>query len=182
MKLLFLITLALMMVMTVNCARKTKHQSTPEVSTSLREERPIDYATIQFDKGEIQLSEADQQELDDLSNKMRSGGKMISDIKILTWSDRQVANENEASNTDIILARQRAESIKEYIEKNLTAYEDIDFYNMAQRPADYSSYLKRQGMNIDKAFEEKGAAMASNKASKGLVIIEYKSGPMPSTL
>ena len=140
----------------------------------------VDFASLEFDKGEAKLSEMDRRHLNELAIKMTGAGKIVDDIKVLTWSDRQVANAEEASNTEIILARQRAESIKNYLERNLPAEEDIDFYNMAENPARYSSYLKRKGVPVEQAFNEDGKTVTPD--GRALVIIEYQSGPMPSTL
>ncbi len=140
----------------------------------------VDFAALEFDKGEAKLSEMDRRHLNELAMKMTGAGKVVDDIKILTWSDRAVATDQDASNTEIILARQRAESIKNYLERNLPAEEDIDFYNMAENPKRYSTYMKRKGVPVEQAFNEDGKAGSPD--GKALVIIEYQSGPMPSTL
>jgi S-adenosylmethionine synthetase len=121
----------------------------------------------------------DRRHLNELAMKMTGAGKVVDDIKILTWSDRKVDNDKDSTNTEIILARQRAESIKNYLERNLPAEEDIDFYNMAENPERYSSYLTRKGVPIEQAFNEQGS---HGPESRALVIIEYQSGPMPSSL
>lgn len=140
----------------------------------------VDLASLEFDKGEAKLSEMDRRHLNELAMKMTSAGKVVDDVKILTWSDRQVATDQEATNSEIILARQRAESIKNYLERNLPAEEDIDFYNMAENPERYTSYLKRKGVPVEQAFNEEGKP--GTAGGHALVIIEYQSGPMPSTL
>ena len=139
----------------------------------------VDFASLEFDKGEAKLSEMDRRHLNELAIKMTGAGKVVDDIKVLTWSDRQVTKSDESSNTEIILARQRAESIKNYLERNLPAEEDIDFFNMAESPERYSSYLKRKGVPVEQAFNQEGKTTPEGRA---LVIIEYQSGPMPSTL
>ena len=164
----------------------TENAPAPQTSeTAAAGEAPVftdqvDFAALEFDKGEAKLSEMDRRHLNELAMKMTGAGKVVDDIKILTWSDRTVASDQDASNTEIILARQRAESIKNYLERNLPAEEDIDFYNMAENPKRYSSYMKRKGVPVEQAFNEDGKA--GNPDGKALVIIEYQSGPMPSTL
>ena len=140
----------------------------------------VDFASIEFDRGEAKLSEMDRRNLNELAMKMTGAGKVVDDIKILTWSDRTVDKDNEATNTEIILARQRAENIKKYLERNLPAEEDIDFYNMAESPERYSSYMERKGVPVNDAFNYQGQEVSTD--GRALVIIEYQSGPMPSQL
>ncbi len=140
----------------------------------------VDFATLEFDRGEALISDMDRRHLNELAVKMTDTGKVVDDIKILTWSDRTVSTDDEATNTEIILARQRAESIKNYLDKTLPEEEDVDFYNMAENPKRYSSYMMRKGIHIEDAFTEEGDEVKPD--GRALVIIEYKSGPMPSTL
>jgi len=140
----------------------------------------VDFASIEFDKGESKLSEMDRRHLNELQMKMTGGGKVIDDIKILTWSDRAVTKDMDATNTEIILARQRAESVKRYLERILPDEEDMDFYNMAENPERYSNYMQRKGVPVNEAFNADGEKVATD--GHALVIIEYQSGPTPSQL
>jgi len=140
----------------------------------------VDFAALEFDQGEANLSSMDRRHLNELAIKMTGAGKIVDDIKILTWSDKKVVGDDEASNTEIILARQRAESIKRYLEKTLPAEEDIDFYNMAENPKRYTEYMNRKGVPVEQAFNEQGKS--GSPEGRALVIIEYQSGPMPSSL
>lgn len=144
-----------------------------EVSTSPH------YTSLSFEKGETQLSKEDKVHLQDLAYKVRQSGREIDDIKIVTWADREYGmgkGELEATNSDIILARQRAESIKRYLEEDLMEDEDIDFYNMAQRPGPLSRFFKTDETKVKEAFEANRDEnmLSDNRASKGLVIIEYE--------
>ena len=143
----------------------------------------VDFASIEFDRGEAKLSEMDRRHINELAMKMTVPGKVVDDVKIVTWSDKVVKNGNEASNTDIVLARKRAESIKEYIVRNLPvpqAQEDATFYNMAENPERYGTYMERKGIPLDQAFLENGKTVSPD--GRGLVIIEYQNGPSSSQL
>ena len=143
----------------------------------------VDFASIEFDRGEAKLSEMDRRHINELAMKMTVPGKIIEDVKIVTWSDRAIKDGQEASNTDIILARKRAESIKEYIVRNLPqpqAQEDASFYNMAENPQRFGSYMERKGIPLDQAFIENGQPVSPD--GRGLVIIEYQNGPSSSQL
>lgn len=143
----------------------------------------VDFASIEFDRGEAKLSEMDRRHINELAMKMTVPGKVVDDVKIVTWSDKVVKNGQEASNTDIVLARKRAESIKEYINRNLPqaqAQEDISFYNMAESPERFGSYMERKGIPLEQAFLEEGKPVSPD--GRGLVIIEYQNGPSSSQL
>lgn len=165
---------------------KAIYESTeiPEaVSVETKGVEQVDFASIEFDRGEAKLSEADRRHLNELAMKMTIPGKLVDNVKIVTWADRVVKNDQEATNTEIILARQRADSIKKYIERNLPqrqAQESADFYNMAENPQRYSTYMKDKGINLETAFMENGKP--ANADGRALVIIEYKTGPTPSQL
>ena len=176
------------LVLLGSCASEKKENKT--APTSLMSEatnieaasvtEKIDFTTVEFNAGDSKLGEMDRRHLKELAAKMASTGKVIDDIKILTWSDRLVATSQEATSTEIILARQRAESIKNFLEKNLSETEDIDFYNMAENPERNSNYMKRKGVPIDQAFNEDGILGSPN--GRAIVIIEYQGNRMPATL
>jgi outer membrane protein OmpA-like peptidoglycan-associated protein len=153
-------------------------QPTSVRTKSLKDQ--VDFAALEFDQGEAKLSDMDRRHLNELAIKMTGAGKIVDDIKILTWSDRKVVADEDATNTEIILARQRAESIKRYLERTLPAEENIDFYNMAENPKRYTEYMNRKGVPVEQAFNEQGKG--GSPEGRALVIIEYQSGPMPSTL
>lgn len=162
----------------VGCSsKKEKKHDRHETSATVENKQEVDYATISFDKGEIDLSQMDRRHLTELAFKMNEAGKIVDDIKILTWADKEVKKDNSATNSDIILARQRAENIKSYLERNLTQEENIDFYNMAESPERYGNFMKRKGVPVEQAFNEDSVSNG-----KALVIIEYQSGPMPSQM
>ena len=176
------------LVLLGSCASEKKENKTAPTSlmsesTNIKVEpasEKVDFTTVEFNAGDSKLGEMDRRHLKELAAKMASTGKVIDDIKILTWSDRLVATSQEATSTEIILARQRAESIKNFLEKNLSETEDIDFYNMAENPERHSNYMKRKGVPIDQAFNEDGILGSPN--GRAIVIIEYQGNPIPATL
>ncbi len=147
----------------------------------VKETDRLDFATIEFDLGESKLSEMDRRHLNELAMKMTAAGKIVDDVKILTWADRTIKNDQDGSSSEIILARQRAESIKKYLEKNLPTEEDIDFYNMAENPQRFSSFMQRKGVPVNKVFTNASGKQVSTDG-RALVIIEYQNEPMPSQL
>jgi hypothetical protein len=170
----------LIVFVTMSCSSYKKMPSYPSAVKHLPKSDMMDYATIEFDRGEIQLSEMDRTHLNELLAKIEESGKTIDDIKILTWSDRANKKDTEASNSEIILARQRAESIKTYITNALKEDEDIDFYNMSENPERFNRYMERKGVSVGNAFKNESGT--TNPSGRGLVIIEYKTAPASSVI
>ena len=140
----------------------------------------IDFTSLVFEKGQVKLTDEDRHQLNKLAQKISSTGKVVDDIKIITWSDRQVKTADESTNSEIILARQRAESIKKYLERNLMEEEDIDFYNMSENPERFTSYLKRKGVPVEQALSQEGENVSPD--GHGLVFIEYQATLAPSKI
>ena len=140
----------------------------------------MDYTTIEFDRGEAKLSEMDFRNINNLLTETTQAGKIVQDVKVLTWSDRAVTKNEEATNTEIFLARQRSDNIQKYLNSKIKPKKQTDFYNMAENPERYSEYMKEKGVNLEDAFKVEGTKETPD--SHALVIIEYKGGPMPSTL
>lgn len=177
-RLLFLTLMAILsLILVSSCSSANKED---ELTKAPVETVKNDIATLEFDEGEAKLSEMDRLNLNELAIKAASEGKVVDDIKILTWADRKIANENDATNSEIILAKRRADAIKKYIQINLPAEEDIVFYNMAESPERYSNFLKRKGISVEQALNEGGKV--NGQDGRGLVIIEYQNYPAPSIL
>ena len=164
-----LLSFSILFISSCSSAIKDDQESKPKVAST---RVTNDIATIEFDNGEAILSETDRINLNELAVKFTTEGKIIDDIKILTWADRKIETENEATNSELILARKRADAIKKYLEVNLPAEEDIVFYNMAESPERYSNFLKRKGVSVEQALKEDGKVNSPD--GRGLVIIEYQ--------
>lgn len=142
------------------------------------------YTTIEFDKGQSTLSREDKKLLQSLSKKAHDDNRKIEEIRILAWSDKEYPDPSKQSapTSEIVLASNRANEIKEYLENDLSEYEDIDSYNMARRPDFLSKLLRDDEYAVKKAFEASGATgtkltdgrVSYSKASKALVIIDYE--------
>lgn len=169
--------LILCLIFAVSCAQKKIPAPAPKVPTAVT--RSPHYTSLSFEKGEALLSRDDKQRLQSLAAKARESGRDVDDIKIITWADREFGlqkGEKEASSREIILARQRAESIKRFLEEDLMEGEDVDFYNMAEKPGPLSRFFKTDDNKVKEAFNANNDANMTgpSRASKGLVIIEYE--------
>lgn len=142
------------------------------------------YTTLVFDKGKSSLSETSKEHLKALAARAHKAGKPIEEIKVLAWSDKEYPDKvkGKASTGDIILASERAQKIKSYLEEDLKESDDIDAFNMARRPDLISKLLRDDEYDVKSAFEQSGAtasrlddgSVSYTKASKALVIIDYE--------
>lgn len=169
------------LVFAVGCSSdaKKKEAAKKEKTAQTRTEiMNAHYTSLSFDRGESSLSDRDKINLQDLAKKIRDSGRDVDDIKILTWADKEYGEGKGASNTEIILARQRAESIKRYMEEELMTDEDVDFYNMAQKPGPLSRFFKTNETKVQETFKANNDVnmLDDSHASKALVIIEYEDG------
>ena len=167
------------LVFAVGCSSDAKKKSSePKKVEATQEMKSEHYTSLSFDPGETRLSAMDKRNLQNLASQVRESGKEIDDIKILTWADKEYKEVNQASSSDVILARQRAESIKNYFQEDLMADADFDYYNMAQRPGPLTRYFKTKGERIENMFKKNNDPnmTADSRASKAVVIIEYEDG------
>lgn len=142
------------------------------------------YTTIVFDEGKSTLSRNDKKQLQKLADKAHDDKREIDEIRILAWSDKEYPepDKKKASEQEILLAANRAQAIKNFLEEDLNEYEDIDAYNMARRPDFLSKLLRDDEFSVKEAFEGSGATgtkladgkTSYSKASKALVIIDYE--------
>lgn len=158
-------------------ATETKEAQVPAISGT-------HYTTLIFDKGKSSLSETSKEHLRSLAARAHKAGKPIEEIKVLAWSDKEYPDKvkGKASTGDIILASERAQEIRNYLEVDLKESEDIDSFNMARRPDLISKLFQDDEFEVKSAFEQSGAtasrlddgSVSYTKASKALVIIDYE--------
>jgi hypothetical protein len=142
------------------------------------------YTTIIFAEGKSSLTQKSKDHLKELAALAHKDGRPIEDIKILAWADKEYPDKTKsnAATRDIILASERAQKIKSYLEKDLKESEDIDAYNMARQPNLIAKLFRNEEYDVKKAFEQSGAtasrlddgSVSYTKASKALVIIDYE--------
>lgn len=165
---------------------KKKSVADERVAKEAAQSMGSDYATVVFEKGQATLASSSKQNLKELAQKAHRSGKRIEEIRILAWSDKEYPDEvrGGATTSDIILATERAEKIRTFLEDDLGEAEDIDAYNMAKRPDLLSKILRDDEFAVKSAFETSEATAARlpsgelsyTKAGKAMVIINYE-GP-----
>lgn len=169
--------------------KKTAYQTTASTSTAKEEVKApaivgTEYTTVFFQKGRASLDTLSKENLKALANNAHKSKKEISEIRILAWADKEYPDKvsGKASTKDIILASERAQKIKDYLEEDLKEMEDIDSYNMAKRPNLMSKLLQNDEYEVKDAFETAGTtgeklpdgSISYTKASKAIVIIDYE--------
>ncbi len=178
----------LSLVFAAGCTSPAAKKKSIETAQAKEEKVPTvpgtHYTTVDFDKGKSSLSQASKEHLKDLASRAHKKGKAIEEIKILAWSDKEYPDKvkGKASTGDIILASERAQKIKSYLEDDLKESDDIDSFNMAKRPDLVSKLFRDDEYDVKTAFEQSGAtgtrldngSVSYTKASKALVIIDYE--------
>ncbi len=171
--------------------KKSAYQNSATATTSAPVEKTrapaivgTEYTTVFFNKGRASLDSLSKQHLKDLISNAHKTRKEIEEIRILTWADKEYPDKvkGKASTSDIILASERAQKIRDYLELDLKEMEDIDSYNMAKRPNLMSKLLQNDEYKVKEAFESTGAtgdklpdgSVSYTKASKAIVIIDYE--------
>lgn len=175
----------LTIVIAAGCSSTDKTKSTyADTSKKPPEIIGTQYTTIVFEEGKSTLSNENKKQLKKLSYRAHKDKRNIDEIRILAWSDKEYPEpeKKKASQDEILLAANRAQEIKNYLEEDLSEYEDIDSYNMARRPDFLSKLLRDDEYAVKEAFESSGATgtklangkTSYTKASKALVIIDYE--------
>lgn len=179
---------SLSLVFAAGCTSPSAKKKSVETAQAKEEKVPAVsgtyYTTVIFDKGKSSLSEASKNHLKELAARAHKRGKPIEEIKILAWSDKEYPDKvkGKASTGDIILASERAQKIKNYLEDDLKESDDIDAFNMAKRPDLVSKLFRDDEYDVKTAFEQTGTtgtrlddgSVSYTKASKALVIIDYE--------
>lgn len=177
-------TLLAMSLMLLACSHQNKNRAP---ASDVPQVEGTHYTAIEFEEGKTDLNEMSKNHLNSLAQKAARDGREIEEIIILAWADKEYpAKEEKASPSAIILAKERAQAVKDYFEEDLHSLEDIDSYNMAKRPHMMSKVFNNDDYTVKEAFEKSGTtgtrlpdgSTSYTKASKALVIIEYANQKM----
>lgn len=141
------------------------------------------YAAIEFNKGDSSLSDTSKKNLNELAAIVDREGREIQEIKVVAWADQEYPTraQKKASTREILLAKDRARAIRDYLKDDLHSLEKIDTFNMAKRPGKLGQIVKTEDSTVKNAFEKMGptattlddGSVSYSKASKAMVIIDY---------
>ncbi|MDD4973002.1 MAG: hypothetical protein PHY93_01555 [Bacteriovorax sp.] len=139
-------------------------------------------AEFSFRKGSEELSPTSKKQLEEVSKKALTRGK-IEMIKVITWADQEYpsAIKNKLSEKQQNLAKKRNEKIKNYLKKiHPDASGEIELISMAQRPSFMKNLLSSDDARIKRSLESAGipdsesTTKKGGKASKSIVLILVK--------
>lgn len=137
---------------------------------------------VVFEEGERELSSSGEKNLQLFAARARRNQRLIESVKILAWADSEYPETVERAHPrEIILAKERAQEIKDFLRDNVQDIE-IKSFNMAKRPGTLSSITRNEEYAIKRAIEEMGPTatklengeLSYSKASKAIIIVEYK--------
>jgi len=138
---------------------------------------------ISFEERKSSLTDTSKQEIRDFIKTARDQGK-IGEIKVAVWADLEYPSPGtKASSADVKLANDRAKELKNFLKKEM-AVNDVNTYNMTQRPNALQKFMHTPTANMKNKMEKMGAAPTTEKetvlfsqkaqASKAVMMIYMK--------
>jgi len=183
---LILAAIAATATLALACTSATKEarlESPSKTSQAAAEVGATHYTVINFAPGQNTLPEPERAKLRELASMAARHGK-VAEIQVLAWADKEYPKEEQnVASRDEKLADQRADTIKNFLKKDLKTSADVEAHNMAKRPGVFSELVKSEGYEVKTSFENTGAApteanrtaiLSGNKASKAVVLIKYE--------
>ncbi|WPU64389.1 hypothetical protein [Peredibacter starrii] len=170
-------------IILASCAHEEKKKTPADEPSNPATVAGTRYTTLEFSKGKSELTTASKENLKNFLAKSHQTKKAIGDIRILAWADTEYPNDKkDVPKSQVILASERAQEIRDYLEVELREVNDIDAYNMAKRPDLLSKMFRSDEYDVKKAFETTGTtatrlpdgSVSYTKASKAIVIIDYE--------
>lgn len=176
----------LIILLVISCAQKMQSKKVASDNESI--ERNIaalegGFSTaVVFEEGERELTPSGEKKLDLLAARARRNQRLIESVKILAWADAEYPETTEKAHPrEIILAKERAQEIKEFLREKVRDIE-VKSFNMAKRPGTLSSISRNEEYALKRAIEEMGPTatkldngeLSYSKASKAIIIVEYK--------
>lgn len=143
--------------------------STPsaEATTAAREVAASHVTEVNFEKNSFVLTEGSRAALADLVNQAKAVGT-IDDVKVIAYADQAYPadSKKKLSKKERDLATRRANAISSYLKGQL-AINDVDTYNMAERPNAMESAFNTSDARIKSALENAGVTAADGKSFTG---------------
>ncbi len=172
---------------TASCSstKQAKIEDENRTASAVAKSHGTYFTVLEFNKGKTELTAHDKKELEQFAKKVDQDGREVSDIKILSWSDREYPVKAEKINkSDVKMANKRADEIEDYFKDVLDVDHSFKTYNMAKRPSKIDELIKTEDYKTKNIFEKTGAMptsssnemarLMSDKASKALIMVEYK--------
>lgn len=180
--------LACSSVLAVGCAyqpaKEASHTSPSPTAVAAAEVGTSHYTVINFRPGAKDLSREEQSKIRELAAIAERQGK-VAEFKVLAWSDKEYPAEGvKVASADSKLADDRANTIENFLEKDVNTSADVDTHNMAKRPNMLGEMVKSDDYEVKTTFEATGAAPTTKqtlksllpgaKASKAIILVRYQ--------
>lgn len=140
---------------------------------------------LSFNEGEAALTSDKMDEVKRVVEEAKAMGP-ISEVKIISWADREYPADGEKASKDSIkLADRRADNVKKYLKDTLKV-RSVKTYNMASRPNALQDMFNTSQAKVKEKMEKSGAAPTTGdtgifdmggKSSKALVLVYTKGNP-----
>jgi hypothetical protein len=164
-----------------SCSHKNKDEVMQKQTSEETQLEGVHYSALEFRPGLSTLSSNNKRRLNALAQRASREGREIEYIQILTWADRDHSPLTRTNPREVILATERAQNIKYYLQNDLHANDPINLFNMVKDPEQMSKIFKNDEWAVREAFEKSGhspvrvrdGSITYTKASKALVIINY---------
>lgn len=181
------IFLSLVLLVSVSCA-VTRGPSSSSDSAQRQEAEPSklgnEFTTVLFQNGTANLSRMSRTNLKKIAAEINRAKIPVDEIRIMAWGDTEYPDkvEGNVSEKEVELAGKRASVVNDFLKDHLKRNEDIDSFNMAQRPDLLSKLFRNDEYKVKEAFESTGVtgnklpdgSVSYTKASKAIVIIDYE--------
>lgn len=166
-----------------NSPREASPTSTDKTSRAASAVGASKYVLVDFAPGQTQLSAAAKTSIRRLTAEAPENA--VDEIKVLAWADKEYpANGTKPTRSDIALADDRADSVKNFIREDLNYDVDVDNHNMAKRPSTLAQVMTTDDYGIKSTFEHTGQIAVNptsrdqifvgKKASKALVLVKFE--------
>ncbi len=182
------LTLASAALLVIGCSSEPKQASTEATTLAKTSQATAEaggghYVVVDFAKGGRTLDAADKEKLRNLTSQAPHNGK-VAEYEVLAWADREYPREGQkATSQEVDLAQGRADTIKDFMKKDLSTTESVNAHNMAKRPGTVAELFKTGDYKTKNIFQGTGAApddhasvfgKIENKASKAVIFVKYE--------
>ncbi len=166
-----------------NSPREASSTSSDKTSRAASRVGASKYVLVDFAPGQTQLSDSAKSSIRRLTAEAPENA--VDEVKVLAWADKEYpANGTKPTRSDIALADERADSVKNFIREDLNYDVDVDNHNMAKRPSALAKVMTTDDYGLKNTFEHTGEIAVNptsrdqifvgNKASKALVLVKFE--------
>lgn len=143
----------------------------------------VESTVITFNQGKSNVTNEDISRLRSAITDAASKGKLEA-IEVAVWSDKEHPISGDLPKVDVKLAKQRIDTIKKTISKDLGRKETVKSYNMAETTNWLGRYFNTKEAELDAVFAKKEADSLERNdlalikkdgaPSKAVIVMKYR--------